>query len=461
MEFPPWFARGYSDPAAFGTHAAHMADLSGSFSSIQLAPLAQFLANLGKTGDLLISNVHWVGQLGLQDGRISAAGIDDERGLSALELIVGGVGDRGTFEFFDGAPTLTPDFDARLDFVESIQRFAASPLQGWMGRLHGPNAVPRLSVHPELPDDLEITLTRAAIRLFLDIDGQRTIHDLVKRHGLRCCVTTLQRLCELGLAEIQPGPTDTATPTPAATGTGSTSATALPPTSESIGNRISRFARTNKSKGLEVGGELLQAVLVAGALILAGRTAVENFRVEGISMQPNFTSGQVLVVNRLAYLHVDGTPLEHVLPTSQQGSIDFVFGGPQRGDIAIFQSPVEPGVDYIKRVIGLPGDHVAVRDGHVYVNSAPLTESYIQFPADYLFPATGNSMTVPADSYFVLGDNRPESLDSHFGWFVPVDNLVGRAWVRYWPPAALSMVQSGNPNTGTARAATVASAEQP
>jgi signal peptidase I len=70
-------------------------------------------------------------------------------------------------------------------------------------------------------------------------------------------------------------------------------------------------------------------------------------------------------------------------------------------------------------------------------------------------------MTVPADSYFVLGDNRPESLDSHFGWFVPVDNLVGRAWVRYWPPAALSMVQSGNPNTGTARAATVASAEQP
>ena len=84
-----------------------MADLSGSFSSIQLAPLAQFLASLGKSGDLLISNQHWVGQLGLQDGRIVAAGIDDERGLSALELIVSGVSAEGHFEFFDGAPTLT------------------------------------------------------------------------------------------------------------------------------------------------------------------------------------------------------------------------------------------------------------------------------------------------------------------------------------------------------------------
>jgi len=127
----------------------------------------------------------------------------------------------------------------------------------------------------------------------------------------------------------------------------------------------------------------------------------------------------------------------------------------------IFQSPVEPGVDYIKRVIGLPGDRVAVRDGHVYVNDVRLTESYIQFPANYFFPAIGDSMTVPADSYFVLGDNRPESLDSHCGWFVPVNNLVGRAWVRYWPPAALGIVQSGAPNGGTARAASITVAEQP
>lgn len=456
-----------------------MADLTGSFSSIHIAPLAQFLANLGKTGDLLISDQHWVGQLSLQDGHIIAARIDDERGLSALELIISGAGARGTFEFFDGSATLAAEIDPQWDFVDGIQRLSASPLQGWMARLQSPTSVPRLVVNSELPDDLEITLTRAAIRLFLDVDGQRNIQELVKRHGLRCCVTTLQSLCDLGLAEIRPefgsaagSVGDQAVPTTSTSGStaGSASATTSSSSSSSssgsasvatIAARLGRFARTHQHRSLEVGGELLQAVVVAGVLIFAGRTAVENFRVEGISMQPNFASGQVLVVNRLAYLHIDGTPLAHLLPSSHQGSIDYVFGGPQRGDIAIFLSPVEPGVDYIKRVIGLPGDRVAVRDGHVYVNGTPLTESYIEFPADYRFPSTGDSMTVPQDSYFVLGDNRPESLDSHFGWFVPVDNLVGRAWLRYWPLGAVSVVQSGTPSGGTALAARAPAPAQP
>lgn len=178
-------------------------------------------------------------------------------------------------------------------------------------------------------------------------------------------------------------------------------------------------------------------------------------------MQPNFASGQVLVVNRLAYLHIEDTPLAHFLPTTRQGSIDYLFGGPQRGDIAIFLSPVEPGVDYIKRVIGLPGDRVAVHDGRVYVNGTPLSEAYIEFPPDYRFPSAGDSTTVPRDSYFVLGDNRPESLDSHFGWFVPVANLVGRAWLRYWPPAEAGVLQPGGSNGGTAVAASASAAGQP
>ncbi len=433
--------------------AAPMADLTGSFSSIHLAPLAQFLASLGKTGDLLISDAHWVGQLSMQDGHVIAASIDDEHGLSALELIITGAGARGTFEFFDGSATLAPEIDPRWDVVEGIQRISASPLQGWMARLRSPTSVPRLLVNSELPDEVEVTLTRAAIRLFLDIDGQRNIQDLIKRHGLRCCVTTLQSLCDLGLAEVGPEPSGAAGDGSEAAAAPAASGPLAPESESSIGARLGRFARAHTRRGLEVGGELLQAVVVAGVLIFAGRTAVENFRVEGISMQPNFASGQVLVVNRLAYLHIENTPLARWLPTTQQGSIDYVFGGPQRGDIAIFLSPVEPGVDYIKRVIGLPGDQVAVRDGHVIVNGTPLTESYIEFPADYRFPARGDSMTVPPSSYFVLGDNRPESLDSHFGWFVPVDNLVGRAWLRYWPLGDVSVVQSGTPSSGTALAA--------
>jgi signal peptidase I len=441
-----------------------MADLTGSFSSIHFAPLAQFLASLGKTGDLLISEQHWVGQLSLQDGHIVAARIDDEHGLSALELILCGTGAQGSFEYFDGAATLAREIDPQWDFVEGIQRLGASPLQGWMARLRSPTSVPRLVVTAELADELEIRLTRASIRMFLDIDGQRNIQELVKRHGLRCCVTTLQSLCDLGLVEIRPqltgagGAAGDATLPPTSTSTSISNSTS---SSTSIGARLGRFARENRKRGLEVGGELLQAIVVAGVLIFVGRTVLENFRVEGISMQPNFASGQVLVVNRLAYLHVENTLLAHFLPTNLQGSIDYVFGGPRRGDIAIFLSPVEPGVDYIKRVIGLPGDQVAVRDGRVYVNDAPLTEAYIEFPADYRFPSTGDSITVPQDSYFVLGDNRPESLDSHFGWFVPVDNLVGRAWLRYWPLGSMSVVQSGAPSGGTAFAASAAAPTQP
>jgi signal peptidase I len=445
-----------------------MADLTGSFSSIHFAALAQLLADLGKSGDLLISDQHWVGQLSLQDGHIVAARIEDERGLSALELILSGAAATASFEFFDGSATLAPEIDRRWDFVDGIQRFGASPLLGWMARLRSPASVPRLAVNSELPEELEITLTRASVRLFLDIDGQRTIQELVKRHGLRCCVTTLQSLCDLGLAEIRldaagaPGAGGDATvrapstlPSTPGAAPPSTSATTpfQPEASASVAARLGRFARLNRSRGLEVGGELLQAVVLAGVLVLAGRIAVENFRVEGISMQPNFASGQVLVVNRLAYLHIEGAPLAHLLPTTAQGSIDYLFGGPQRGDIAIFLSPVEPGVDYIKRVIGLPGDKVAVHDGHVYVNGELLTEAYIEFPADYRFPLKGDSMTVPQDSYFVLGDNRPESLDSHFGWFVPVENLVGRAWLRYWPLGEVSVLQPGTSSGGTVLAA--------
>jgi signal peptidase I len=78
-----------------------------------------------------------------------------------------------------------------------------------------------------------------------------------------------------------------------------------------------------------------------------------------------------------------------------------------------------------------------------------LVEPYIQFPAEYNFPLDGTPLVVPDDSYFVLGDNRPESLDSHFGWFVPVQDLIGRAWLRYWPPTELGIVQSARPEVGS------------
>ena len=130
-------------------------------------------------------------------------------------------------------------------------------------------------------------------------------------------------------------------------------------------------------------------------------------------MLPSLQPGQLLLVNRTA----------------------FWFGGPHRGDLVVFRAPTGPARDFVKRVVGLPGDSVLVDSGRVEVNGQALDEPYIRFQASYSYPANGQEVVVPPGQYFVLGDNRPNSRDSHFGWFVPAANLVGRAWVSYWPPA--------------------------
>jgi signal peptidase I len=179
--------------------------------------------------------------------------------------------------------------------------------------------------------------------------------------------------------------------------------------------------------------------------VLITRAFVQNFRVDGISMLPTFEAGQALVVNRAAYFHLDGTPFEGLLPKSTPGAVTYLFGGPQRGDVVVFRAPPQPDADYIKRVIGLPGDRIQIMQGSVYINGQPLAEPYIRFPADYIFPEGNEALVVPEASYFVLGDNRPESFDSHLGWVVPLDYLVGRAWVRYWPPTEVAVVEPGRP----------------
>jgi signal peptidase I len=175
-----------------------------------------------------------------------------------------------------------------------------------------------------------------------------------------------------------------------------------------------------------LGIELLQTFALMVALFIGIRGLVQNFRVEGPSMQPTLTSGQYLWVNKAAYLELD----HH-----------FVLGGPQRGDIAVLR-PANEDVDLIKRVIGLPGDRVMIHNGDVFINDQALDEPYIHFSAGYSYPIDGKPLVVPPGQYFVLGDNRANSRDSHLGWFVPAENLVGRAWLTYWPPASWGLMPS-------------------
>jgi signal peptidase I len=115
--------------------------------------------------------------------------------------------------------------------------------------------------------------------------------------------------------------------------------------------------------------------------------------------------------------------------------VSYDFGDPQRGDIVVFRPPDALGQDeaFIKRLIGLPGDVIEVKNGQLYVNNEPQTEPYIAAKPDYQY----GPVTVPDDAYLVLGDNRNKSFDSHYWGFLPADHLIGRAVFRFWPPDRL------------------------
>ena len=121
--------------------------------------------------------------------------------------------------------------------------------------------------------------------------------------------------------------------------------------------------------------------------------------------------------------------------------ISYRFNPPERGDIIVFRAPqkaldaaqVQGKAAYIKRVIGLPGETVEVRDGRVFINGEVLEEDYIQAPPTYTFA----EQVIPADEYLVLGDNRNSSSDGHVWGFLPKDTIIGRAVVRFWPPGRI------------------------
>ena len=124
--------------------------------------------------------------------------------------------------------------------------------------------------------------------------------------------------------------------------------------------------------------------------------------------------------------------MEPTLHTSQYLLVDkvsYMVGEPQRGDIVVLRFPQDPRRDFIKRVIALPGEEVEVRRGLVSIDGHALDEPYIKDKPVYEFP----SKRVPPRSYFVLGDNRNNSHDSHVWDWLPREYLIGKAWVSYWP----------------------------
>ncbi len=173
--------------------------------------------------------------------------------------------------------------------------------------------------------------------------------------------------------------------------------------------------------------ELVETIVLSVVIFLLIRQGIQNYRIESISMEPNFHEGQFVLVNKLAYK----------------------LGQPERGDVIVFHNPERPEEDFIKRVIGLPGDTIEFRDNQVFVNGLQLTEPYINAPT--LGEGSGPIVVEP-DHLFVMGDNRPNSRDSRRFGRLPMDLVVGKAWVRVWPFSQWTVVSHPDLMTGAAAA---------
>lgn len=161
--------------------------------------------------------------------------------------------------------------------------------------------------------------------------------------------------------------------------------------------------------------DFLQGIVVVLAiLVMVYLFIMSPQEINGASMEPNFHNGEFILTNKVLYK----------------------FRQPQRGDVVIFKSPANKEIDYIKRIIGLPGDTVMVKDNSFYVNGQKVSEPYLAadtpiFGGSYL--AEGQSIVVPPGSYFMAGDNRAHSSDSReFGPIAETD-FIGTAIFRYWP----------------------------
>lgn len=172
-------------------------------------------------------------------------------------------------------------------------------------------------------------------------------------------------------------------------------------------------------KRSHIAREIVETAVLTVLIFLAVRFVIQSFHVEGPSMQPGLNSSNYVLVNKVAYL----------------------FHAPERGDVIVFHYPLDTTRDFIKRIIGLPGDTIKTDSTHVWVNGVLLNEPYIQAP---LNPAA-QTWKVPANDYFVMGDNRPVSDDSRDWGFVPKNFIVGKAVIVYWPLKSWEIINTYSP----------------
>lgn len=170
-------------------------------------------------------------------------------------------------------------------------------------------------------------------------------------------------------------------------------------------------------------------VLIIAVFILLGVFVAQPVVVEGTSMEPQLHDGERLLVNKLIYYKFQSVSWGHL----------------ERGDVVVFWFPNEPEKSYVKRVIGLPGENVEVRNGVVYINGTELHEPYLEESLNQVRP-TFQSKKVEKHYYYLMGDNRDNSSDSRYWGLVPEKYIYGKAFFRYWQPTHIGFIEHGKYN---------------
>ena len=164
--------------------------------------------------------------------------------------------------------------------------------------------------------------------------------------------------------------------------------------------------------------DILETLLLSVVLFFLINAVSARIKIDGSSMEPNLHHGEFVIVSKINYR----------------------FGEPERGDVVVFDFPRNITQEYIKRIIGMPGEQIRVGDGKVYINGMLRTEPYLNIEPKY-----EGEWVVPENNLFVLGDNRNNSSDSHTWGIVPMDNVIGEALLIYWPPSSWGLINEAQP----------------
>ena len=177
--------------------------------------------------------------------------------------------------------------------------------------------------------------------------------------------------------------------------------------------------------------ETIETVALAIFLVLLFQATIQNYRVEGPSMLPRLESFDRVLVSKVALASIDVARASRWIPglNGQEGHRWYPFGEPSYGDVVVFKWPRDERQNFVKRIIGVPGDTIRIDAGVVYRNGAIIDEPYVERDSR----ETLAERRIAEGAYYVLGDNRAQSDDSRHRGSVPEENIIGQVWLAYWP----------------------------